>query len=331
MKPRPSSLPKLALCGQFEGRPGTSDAAARGTRVDTLMRHLWQTGEYLDGAEDEQRLANWAAGTLLKLSKGKGGVTTDDIACKVYVPLLGMAGTMDAVCPSQRWLADLKTGQRHNYREQMAAYALGCMVAHMELEWTAHLLFADQDEVVSETFTFDEARAVVQAALDNVGKPPVINDYCQWCAKSLTCPVRVDDAGKAMTATASALPVEQDTGFLAMIEDPERLGLFLTRCQTFDDFREAAEAKARELLAAGQAVPGWRLQKPRSSEFVDGAVIVAAVEEGTIGLVDVIKTVGSISGRKARELWNAAGAVFPESVVQTKTGAAPLVAIKLKK
>jgi len=318
---RPSSLPKLALCGQWESAPGgSSEAAQRGTRIDGYFRHMWETGEVPNGDEKELKLAHWATLQLYRLSQGNGGVKTSEDACRIYVPIIKQTGTMDAVCVRGKWLADLKSGQRHNYREQMAAYALGCMTEHMETEWTAHLLFCDQQEVMSETFTFSEARAIVQAAVDNVGTPPKPNDYCTWCAKSLTCTARV-------AAQETALATTSDS-FVALLESPERLGDFLTRCKTFDDFREAAETKARQLLAEGVTVPGWRLQKPRSSEYVEAADIADAVRAGVLGAENVIEAMGTISGRKARELWSTAGAVFPEVIAKTKTGAAPLVASK---
>ena len=327
---RPSSLPKLALCGQWESAPGeSSEAAQRGTRIDRYMRHMWTTGEMPAGDEEEIKLAHWANRQLYHLSKGRGDVKTDDASCRIWVPIIKQTGTMDAVSVRGKWLADLKSGQCHNYREQMAAYALGCMTEHMETEWTSHLLFCDQQEVVSETFTFSEARAIVQSAVDNVGKPPVLNDYCGWCAKSLTCPVRVESYTAALVPLETAITPDND-GFLTLLNDPERLGKFLAQCKVLENFREAAEAKARELLAAGDQVPGWRLQKPRVSEFVDAAHVASAVQAGVLGADNVIESMGSISARKARELWNAAGAVFPEDIVNTKTGAAPLVATKTK-
>lgn len=327
---RPSSLPKFALCGQWESASGeSSEAAQRGTRIDRYMRHMWTTGEVPTGDEEEIRLAHWANCQLLALSKGRGDVKTDDASCRIWVPIIKQTGTMDAVSVRGRWLADLKSGQRHNYREQMAAYALGCMTEHLETEWTSHLLFCDQKEVVSETFTFSEARAIVQAAVDNVGKPPVLNEYCGWCAKSLTCGARVKSMTGSLVPSQTSITPDND-GFLTLLNDPERLGKFLAQCKVLDDFREAAEIKARELLAAGEQVPGWRLQKPRVSEFVDAGHVATAVNAGVLGAGNVIEAMGSISARKARELWSAAGAVFPEEIVSSKTGAAPLVATKTK-
>jgi hypothetical protein len=161
-----------------------------------------------------------------------------------------------------------------------------------------------------------------------VGTPPAENDYCGWCAKSLTCPARVQAKDSALVTVAGLAPTVQDEGFLALLNDPDRLGQFLAACQTLDDFRDAAKEKARGLLEAGVRVHGWRLQKPRASAFVDADIIARAVEEGIIGAGDAIRAGGSLSGKKAEALWSAAGHELPAHVVQQKIGQAPLVQAK---
>ena len=309
---RPSSLPKLALCGQFESSPGSSDAAARGTRIDALIREMWTTGETPEGAEDEIKLARWAVNKLIVLSAGKGDVKTDEISCKIYVPILNTSHVMDAVCKPQRWLADLKSGQTRSYREQMAAYAFGCMTDQFETEWTTHLLFADQDKIVSETFTFEQARDIVQAAIDNIGTAPKVNDYCGWCAKSLTCSAR-------LAAQENALATTSDT-FLQILADPVRLGEFLTNCKTLEKFQASAEEKVREYLEADpQSVPGWILSKGRTSEFVDARQLYALREQ--LGIPNLFEAFGTLSGKKFRELWaeKCPDQPFPEQVLGKKT------------
>jgi len=165
--------------------------------------------------------------------------------------------------------------------------------------------------------------------LKNIGTAPKENEYCGWCARSLTCPARIQSADTALAVMDGIQPkTAQDQGFLAMLNDPERLGKFLAACSTLEDFRDAAKAKARELLEAGQQVPGWKLQKPRASAYVDGEVIAQAVEKGLIGAGDAIRALGNLSGKKAEALWSAAGHELPEHVVQQKIGQAPLVASK---
>jgi hypothetical protein len=211
----------------------------------------------------------------------------------------------------------------------MAAYALGLMEIHFEQEWTTHLLFCDQQKVVTQYWTYTSARETVQAILDNVGTAPKENDYCGWCAKSLTCLARIKSSDHALSVMDGIQPkTPQDHGFLQLLEDPARIGKFLAACSTLEDFRDAAKAKACELLEAGEQVPGWRLQKPRATEFVGAEYIAEAVEAGTIGAGDAIKAMGSLSAKKAEQLWSVAGHELPAYVVSRKVGKPPLVASK---
>jgi hypothetical protein len=289
-KIRPSALPKLALCGSFESAPGESEAVARGSRIDALFRTMFETGNIPENSDQEEvQVAFWAVKQLAIL--GSNRTLTDELSCKIFVPLLQEIGTMDAVNLSGEWLADLKTGQMHGYKEQMAAYSLGCMYLLGRKQWTAYLLFADQQEVVKHEFTYDEAEQIVSTALSNFGNPPTPNQYCGWCAKSLECHPRLE-------AQRLALATTEAPNFAAVLNDPDKLGAFLSRAKVFDEFREAAKDRARELLEKGHRVPGWRLQKPRTSETLDAA---AQLKSG-LSLEDLITAHGPISASKARKL-----------------------------
>ena len=329
MKIRHSSLPKLALCGQYEGAPGTSPAAERGTKLDAAFRHAWTTGEFpnWDLPEEDADAVRWAINQCIRLGGGADGLTTEEDKCRILTGGFEHRGTADGVAVRGRWLVDLKSGQIYDYRAQMAAYALGLMQQHFEQEWTTHLLFCDQRQTVVHRWTYASASELVRTVLANVGTPPVENDYCGWCAKSLTCGARVKSMTGALVPVQSKLTPDND-GFLFLLNDPERLGRFLAQCSTLEDFRDAAKAKARELLEGGHSVPGWRLQKPRASAFVDADVVARAVEEGIIGAGDAIRAGGSLSGKKAEALWSAAGHELPAHVVQQKIGQAPLVQAK---
>jgi hypothetical protein len=330
MKIRHSSLPKLALCGQYEGAPGTSAAASRGTMLDEHFRHAWTTSEFpnRDLSEEDAQAVRWAINQCILLNGVQDGLTTDEKQCKVETSGIEHKGTADGVAVKGKWLVDLKSGQMYDYSAQMAAYALGLMQEHFEQEWTTHLLFCDQRQVVTEHWTYRSAFDLVANIINNVGTPPKVNDYCGWCAKSLTCPARVASKDAALVTVAGMAPTVQDEAFLALLNDPDRLGQFLAACQTLDDFRDAAKEKARGLLEAGVKVPGWRLQKPRASEYIEAEHLAQAVRNGAIGASDAILAQGSISLKKAQALWSAAGAVFPEELVQRKVGQAPLVASK---
>ena len=326
MKIRHSSLPKLALCGQYEGAPGSSPAAERGTRLDAMFRHAWERGEFLsrDVPEEDVDAVQWAIGQCHRLGGGPDGLTTLEDACRITTGGLEHTGTADGVAVRGRWLVDLKSGQIYDYRAQMAAYALGLMQMHFEQEWTTHLLFCDQKQTVVHRWTYQSASELVRSVLFNVGTAPVENDYCGWCAKSLTCGARVKSMTGALVPVQTELTPDND-GFLTLLNDPALLGRFLSQCATLEDFREAAKAKARQLLESGQEVPGWRLQKARATEYVEAEHVAQAVRNGVIGAHDAILAGGALSAKKAQALWSAAGAVMPDEIVSRKIGQQPLV------
>jgi hypothetical protein len=82
------------------------------------------------------------------------------------------------------------------------------------------------------------------------------------------------------------------------------------------------------MLECDIKVHGWRLQKPRASEYVEAEHVAQAVTNGVIGAGDAIRAQGSMSVKRAEALWSAAGAVLPDELVQRKVGQAPLVQAK---
>ena len=331
MKIRHSLLPKLAACGQYEGSKGgsPSPAAQRGTLLDDQFRYAWTHSEFPNRelSEEDANVVRWAINECLKLGGVRDKLVTDEALCKVQTLGIDHVGTADGVALNGRWSIDLKSGQIYSYKEQMAAYAAGFMEMLCESTWTTHLLFCDQKKVITHEWTYESARAVIQAALDNVGKEPTENDYCGWCAKSLTCGARIAAKDSALAVSSSTLAPDSQ-GFVELLNDPERLGLFLRQCSTLDAFRDAAKDKARLILEGGGAVPGWKLQRPRVTEFVQAEDIASAVEAGTIGAANAINAFGNLSAKKAASLWSEAGAVFPAEMVQTKSSNPALVATK---
>lgn len=167
---RPSNLPKLAVCPCYEPNPNAGPAAARGSALDALFRARMQRdmnplgmAHYLS-AEDIAAV-EWAV-TTLKVLAGDARVITREEDCRVAIPGFEKPGTADALILGKFAHADLKTGQIRNYREQMAAYALGLMETHFASEWTAHLLFCDQRQVVTFHFAYDEAKARVEKVIE---------------------------------------------------------------------------------------------------------------------------------------------------------------------
>lgn len=304
---RSSALPKLAVCGQFEGAQGEpSEAASRGTRLDAALREMWHTLKIPQLEQVDAIPVAWAYGVLDELAKDFHGaipirhsVEMREEACKIWVPIIDYTGTADAICVSGCWIADLKSGQIRNYREQMAAYCLGLMMQHLETEWTYHLIFCDAEKIVSETLTFADARAIVQAVVDKVGTAPTENEYCGWCAKSLTCAVRVSAKDSALAEVGKSLAPDSPA-FLELLDDPERLGRFLDQCSTFEAFRDAARDAARQTIEDGGGVPGYRLQNGRTTETV--SVETQDDLRENFSPLAYMEACGPMSAKKFREL-----------------------------
>lgn len=318
---RPSNLPKLAICACFEPNPIAGDAAARGTMLDGVFRRRVHGDKSDDTAllKDDLDAVDWAVNTLRAVA-GTSEIITAEDRCKIEC--LGLTGTADAWLPELGASADLKTGQLRNYREQMAAYALGFMEATFRTEWTAHLLFCDQRQLVTHRFTYDEAKALVNeviARFHDFGKEPTVCEYCSWCAKAESCPARLKLASEAL------VPAETGFNFELVLADNEKLGAFLTACTVLEEFRERAEEAAKNRLVAGETIPGWKLSSRKGSEFIYHDAVGRYIDR--LGFGAVLGAYGNLSATKFRELWAAkmpVDAPFPEDLIQRGAGSVSL-------
>jgi hypothetical protein len=322
MSLRPSALPKLAQCACYESKPDAGPAAARGSALDAVFRAQMQnepaqTDMFYAPTEADLEAVAWAV-TLLRTLAGGDPVFTREEDCRVK--MLHMEGTADAIIPARLAHADLKTGQKRNYREQMAAYALGLMEKHFASEWTAHLLFCDQREVVTLRFTFEEARSLVRqvvARYEDPQKQPTVCDYCSWCVKADTCPARLAIVSTALAATKPDFELE------LVLSDNEKLGRFLTACSLLDDFREKAETLAKQRLKAGETIPGWKLVTRRGPEFVQHDEVARHITD--LGFGPVLAAYGNLSAKKFRDVWEQkSNRPFPEEIIKHGTASLSL-------
>lgn len=318
MSLRPSNLPKLAECACYVSDPNPGPAAERGSALDSLFRSRMagtpdQAEMFYQPSEADNAAVDWAVTTVNALAGGNEVITCEQ-DCRVAIPGFENGGTADALIPDKLAHADLKTGQKRNYREQMAAYALGLMEQHFASEWTAHLLFCDQREVVSETYEFKEAKRIVEAVVAKFRDPskrPTPCDYCGWCAKEKTCEARLAIAEKAVAVSAPGFD------FAAVLADNTKLGRFLAACSVLDDFREQAETAAKERLQAGVEIPGWKLITRRGPEFVDHVTVGHHIQ--ALGFGVVLAAYGNLGAKKFREIWEQKmprEKAFPEELVK---------------
>ena len=333
MNLRPSNLPKLAECACYESDPNAGEAAARGSALDALFRAMIAgTPEqseifYRPNAEDWAAV-KWAVEMVRTLATSNRVLTREE-DCRVAIPGFENEGTADCIIPRQFTHCDLKTGQIRNYLEQMAAYALGLMGEHFASEWTAHLLFCDQRQIVSYHFTFEEAEEIVGTVVARYNAPdkqPTLCEYCGWCAKANTCPARTQVATVALsTVTDPAIDFE------LILADNEKLGAFLTGCSVLEDFQKKAKAVAKERLFSGLDVPGWKLQTRKSPDFVNSDEVGRWIQK--LGFGAVLAAYGNLSGKDFRAIWEAKvpSTAMPPGIIQPGKAISALVPVKLKK
>lgn len=306
---RPSLLPKVAVCGSYRSDGEESEAAARGTKLDIALRALLakQNVSMGDFTREEVLALKWAEGKTIKLANGLRIETDEE---NLRIECLGMEGTADVLCEEAAWSADLKSGQKRNYREQQAAYALGFMDRTLQDEWTVYLLYCDLEDVETLRFTREEAEQLVRSAIANAHDPapPVPNEYCGWCAKRMECSAR-----KEQLAIVS-LNVDFQRAESSLLRE------FCLRAATVADFAERAREIIRDRAIKGEKIPGVALITKRGSKRVPANVVERYLSQ--LGTGEVMAIAGSFSEAKIRELWGRQmpDKPFPDSEVIETAG-----------
>lgn len=284
--------------------------------------------------QSEQDAVTWAIATGKRLA-GDSNIITDEDSLKVKVPGIDHVGTEDMRVPDIQLSIDLKSGQIRNYREQMAAYALGNMDDHFVQKWTCVLLFADQQAEVVHEFTYEEAKQIVDEVLadfNNPDKQATPCDYCCWCAKKNTCPALVRPIVESMEIVEQTSVTLEDLKN-QLVSSPERLGKFLSAANVFKkELWDFAKDHAKEMLSRGESVPGWKISKAKGSEYFDVLAITEAALTTNATIAEVVDLMGGeIDAKKFRE-WAAKKGYTPSGFdVRVRDGYSRMIEDKKKK
>jgi hypothetical protein len=280
----PSTLPKLAECALFQGANGTSSAAERGTAVDVAIRNLI-SAEY-DVAivgEDSSAIA-YGVEELTRLAKGSFIETREEYLA-MAVPGLSKLGTADAVCKAEKWVADIKTGQLRNYRDQLQAYSLACMEDNFEMSWTAHVIYVDQKLIRSYDFTYEEAKQGTQRTIDratSADAKPTPCEYCSWCKHYNNCHAIVRQAESAVSLIPDVNGNSIDGIRQRILATAESMGAFAKEWKLAEkEIAEPVLGHLKTRLENGDEVPGWKLTSMSGRKFVETEAIAKASQNIT--------------------------------------------------
>ena len=196
---------------------------------------------------------------------GGSTIITDRDTCKVRILHFRDPGEVDALVSEKYMHIDVKSGQKHDYKLQQAAYAFGLMDRHFTDHWTAFILYCDLREIECLTFDYEKINQTIERAKGeyNTPKDPTVNEFCSWCANFEECPIQ-----RQLASSALAL-VGNEAQFERVKADPQRLGGFLDGCKAVRDFEERGKEHAKiEMLKGNVGAEGWKLTTRRGSEYV---------------------------------------------------------------
>ena len=192
-------------------------------------------------------------------------------------------------------------------------------------EWTFHLLFTDQQIVVTHHFTLLEAKAIVERILAKATDPdkqPESCQYCGWCAKKSTCVEVVGPVVETQAIVASEVSI--DTIKAELSADPVRLGAFLKKANVFKrELWDWAKEEAKRQIEAGTPVDGFRLVNVKDSETFPIAVVAEAALATEATYLEIARLIGDdIKGDTLRK-WAEPRGYFPQAdqAVYTKNNA----------
>lgn len=301
----PSTLPKLASCPLYEGGNGSSLAASRGTSIDIVIRELVAGVEPSIKLETEDiYIATWGETKLKELAKGEY-IETREEYLGMAVPHLGKMGTADGRCKPLSWVADIKTGQVRNYKEQLAAYCLACMNDEFKTSYTAHVIYVDQQVVRSYDFTYEEAERIVLNVLKeatNKNAQPTPCEYCSWCKHFTICNKIVTQAESAVYAIAAPNENSLEKIKAEILSNNESMSGFVRNWKLAE--KEIAEPVIEEMkarLKSGAEISGWKLTTGSGRKFVETQAIADASRNVSIETI-ILAMGGKMSDKKYFEL-----------------------------
>lgn len=278
----PSAFPKLNLCIQFFPDPVVGEAAERGTELHQQLQLMHEKGV---PCKDEGAVAAYSRVTAYvadirgcesKLQYYKDGLSETNF------------GTADiwGYTDGELILCDYKSGRLSDpssYHEQMAMYALMLMEKTGESSCRSIIIGIDTGKDYETHWDLLPTKALIDGIIDRVvakAEPPQENQYCTWCVKRTTCPVKVGPAEKAMTLVDNT-PVKLTKEWIT--ESPANAGTALIMLEAIQDMFEALKVKelVKDAITAGAQVKGWSIQTRKGSERVDTKAIKARWSEFT--------------------------------------------------
>lgn len=155
-----------------------------------------------------------------------------------------------------------------------------------------------------------ELELAVKAGLRG-DEEPRRGDWCRWCAAKPFCPAWINDARRL------ALLKPDDI-------TPEEIGELLELARAVPEWAKAVEARAKEIVDAGQPIPGWKLvQKKGRRRWKDVDAVLQFLRRRR--LVRAAMKMEPPSPAQLERLLKARGEELPADMVETPVSGVSLV------
>lgn len=273
-KHSPSSLPAKALCPWWASDPMPGPQALRGTSVHGFLAGYCADRKLPAGVPvDQAEAVLWGIAQQEELRqqwpehawRAEVQVEIHGEDCRGTIDLLGM--------PTDGWsdtaiVVDWKTGRGEREDAgrnlQLIAYAYGAMRLNAAIkrvivmvaecdhqtisvcQWNASQLSAAMVEIA-------EVIRRAESATENDANPS--EKACQYCLRRNGCRALAATVEQTAAQLPALPPVEQ----LPADQVGPLLDKYLPLCALVEKFKKGLESRAKDLIAAGETIPGWRL------------------------------------------------------------------------
>ena len=256
---RPSGLPALDQCPQYECDSIERDFASAGTRRHSALSEVLDPGILTSETlhtlqEHEQDAVAWAA-EYVEMTRAEDPLILE-VGIEIDTGRNQLKGTPD-VTDNAANVWDLKWRYRA-YGPQLASYALGIMDDNFLDKITVHVLYGEQMRAVKYSLTIEDARIEVDRVIDKAeaGGPPSPCDYCNWCSKTATCQPYID---RTNMIVANREDWQLDSFHPSDLESAEGMAKALTLAKMMGDWIASVEYHAKKFGIENGGLPGFKL------------------------------------------------------------------------
>ena len=323
-------------CGFYFNREDGCDCLAGEDEIDSAIPLEVLDQRILALAEREncslepgREAVEWAIKKTKFIADGHDIITEEKFLWVDIEEMDSGGGTMDGDVPELSIGIDLKSGRIRNYKEQMASYALGRMRAAFLERYTMILIFADERETVTHTFTYEEAEYIVTRLRNKHIDPDeeaTPCEYCSWCGAFESCQARKELA----TRVSGHMNIQERWEII--MEDPEELAEFVTGASMLDDFVKQAKKKLLEFSDNGIDIPGFHKRKGKITRTLPADNLIEWLSNNTsTSINDVVRVFGGLSEAKFKKLAESAGTTTEGVNLIERQGASYVQKSPLKK